>query len=391
MEKSVNSQKNISDILSYINSLCHVKTKGGNQQVYFCFAKEVADVFGEDEIDICKLACSREYTIYNVSAINPSKEDFYQDGLVICDSGYSFDDLSSELTRIFGLDYDVKRDEMCSSDTNESVLEESVDNNSHNKSVLNEGGLSLGRPIPESDTRTWGIIDEVISSLRGNEILGYSVNKLMENGGILWERNDKSVSTFGTTYPPHIKDTEFVIVLNGYMLDNDEDEAIRNTVAHELCHYLVDKINLEQGVYVWVNSSTLVVNGFYKRDTGLWKSHGDRWKRVAEEVTKLVGLEKPISVYGSYEVHTGVAKAKDEKMKWSVTCKHCGNELKFLKKTEFVKNPNITKYDYLLSKYGNLYLRSKSDDVLNKDKRHYVWKCSKCNQCDGEWEVKQLR
>ena len=137
--------------------------------------------------------------------------------------------------------------------------------------------------------------------------------------------------TFGTMYLPKYQGGNFKLVLNKHMFDEPE-EAIKNTIYHELCHYIVDKIAIEKGIIYMKNGHWYInSNNYYAND---YKGHGKKWQEVAAKVGRITGQD--ITRTNSYDLHTGVGAHAQDKYKYIVKCKHCGNEFKYMKRTDFV-------------------------------------------------------
>lgn len=200
-------------------------------------------------------------------------------------------------------------------------------------------------------------INECIEELRK---LGYEINNDIE----FYE--GEGTGTFGSiSLPQYGYEYPFILVLNKYMF-NEPEEAIKNTIYHELAHY-IHMNNYIGNDYI-----------FYDYDKGKWfirknlygvepyKGHGKEWKKIADNISNKLGIK--ISRTDDYETHTGVGQQYEEKVRYIVRCKHCGQELKYMKKTEFVKDPNVK--------------------IPGKDK--YKWRCGNCNT-SGEFEVIEVK
>lgn len=160
--------------------------------------------------------------------------------------------------------------------------------------------------------------------------IGYNI----END-ILLESGDTS-RTFGATYwPVSIYNQNFTIVLNKYM-ENEPDDAIKNTIYHELCHYINMKQQIEDGIFYWANNYSLKASNKYNNTRD--RSHGIKWQNIAKDVTNKLKLPSPITRVNNYTLHPGVGQEAENKYKYIIKCKHCGYTFKFIKKTGFVKD-----------------------------------------------------
>ena len=141
-----------------------------------------------------------------------------------------------------------------------------------------------------------------------------------------------ALHTFGTFKWPADDEGRGKIILNKYMFEEPE-EIVKNTIYHELCHYVVYKWGLQKGVYYSVGPNRWKQNirDFYKTD---WTSHGNVWKRVADKVGSATGQK--ISRTDSYKNHTGVGAEAQNKEKYRFRCTGCGSEFGYTKKTKFV-------------------------------------------------------
>ena len=142
------------------------------------------------------------------------------------------------------------------------------------------------------------------------------------------------INTFGEYQWPNEPKGEGTIVLNIHMF-NEPEEAIKNTIYHELAHYIVFKWGLQKGIYKnvswgkWTYSQE--ASKYSKSD---WTSHGKVWQSVADKIGRAVGMK--ISRVDSFNTHTGVGAYAEQSYKYIFKCKHCGNIFKYSKSTQFV-------------------------------------------------------
>lgn len=163
--------------------------------------------------------------------------------------------------------------------------------------------------------------------------------------------------TFGTFFPPDDEYSNCKIVLNKHLF-NEPDDVIKNTILHELAHYINYRDLLDEGLFYWNTSGTkLYIESGFK-----YKSHGEEWKAIANKISNATGLD--IKRTDSYNNHTEVGKHRDSKIKYIVTCTNCGLELPFERRTQFVKDPNR----------------------LSSDGKGYYWRCGRCG-AKGKWKV----
>lgn len=120
------------------------------------------------------------------------------------------------------------------------------------------------------------------------------------------------------------------ITLSSFLFKESEDDNIRNTIYHELCHLVA----------------------------GPGTHHGPKWKAVAKIVTEKTGL-KIARLAESDKYDYFHSKEFLGKYKYNFKCKKCGIEVHYQKRTKFVNT------------YSDTYL----DNQGNKKPR---WVCSCC-------------
>ena len=142
-----------------------------------------------------------------------------------------------------------------------------------------------------------------------------------------------STRTFGVMQLPKDDFSNFKLILNKHMFEESE-EAIKNTIYHELCHYVVDKLAIAKDIFYNANGSWYMRTRlpFAKN----YRGHGAMWKNIA----RIVGnaTNQNIQRTGDYEMHTGVGKHAEDSYKYIVKCKHCGNEFKYSRMSPFIKD-----------------------------------------------------
>ena len=146
-------------------------------------------------------------------------------------------------------------------------------------------------------------------------------------------KEGNTIHTFGTMRAPKYGyEDNFELVLNKNMF-NEPEEVIKNTIYHELCHYVVDKIEINIRVIYYKNGGWHY-NKELGYDIAAFKSHGWEWKHVASVVGKATGQN--IERLGSYEQHMGVGEYAKNKAEYVVKCKHCGRVFNYARKTKFI-------------------------------------------------------
>lgn len=144
---------------------------------------------------------------------------------------------------------------------------------------------------------------------------------------------NKSVHTFGSMMAPKHKGENFKLTLSEYMFKESE-RALKNTIYHELCHYIQMKQQLELGI-LWYNDKNELKFKFSIKSNKYESSHGGRWKELAERVSKATGYY--LTVISNYDLHTEVGKQYNKTITYIITCKKCGKEFKYQRKTAFVQ------------------------------------------------------
>ena len=184
-----------------------------------------------------------------------------------------------------------------------------------------------------NDEQINNCINEVI-----NDINSKTAYKIKDN--IDWMFG-QTTGTFGCTYWPKRKGNNYTITLNKQMCGED-DNAIKNVIAHELCHYIHMEEQFEKGIVYWLKPDTLKYNLdiIRKMSKGQYSSHGAKWKLIADRVSKALQLNPPITTTNTFELHNKVGEYAQSKEKYQVVCTQCGQTWNFQRATDFVKNPN---------------------------------------------------
>lgn len=249
-----------------------------------------------------------------------------------------------------------------------------IDNYTNESLKLNE---MVGREIIK-EKRILDLIQECIDNIRN---IGYIYDEDMY---FMW---GDSLNTFGTMKFPDYDGGWYTLTLNKHMIDED-DEAIKNTIYHELAHYLDCKDLLDRGIYTFDWDGRLVTTSKYKRS--IHGGHKQSWQKIADDISSKCHTK--ISRTDTYETHTGVGDYYKTRLKWTVTCTNCGMSWSYpTRRSDFCKDPNMTQWDRLVNKYGLSMARniihndSKREDELKHDHTFY---CTKCKH-EGCFEVKE--
>lgn len=177
-------------------------------------------------------------------------------------------------------------------------------------------------------------------------------------------KEGSTTNTFGTMSLPNTSGGNFTLTLNKHMYEEPE-EAIKNTILHELCHYVQDKQAIDVGAIYNFGGKWF---GDKRKGYDQYKSHGNVWKNIA----RIVGnaTNQNITRTNNYNTHTGVGQHYEDNVKYIVKCNNCGNEYKYQKMTDFVKNPNMkSKYgDWYKYRCGNCGAKGQFETVNIKDK-----------------------
>ena len=182
-----------------------------------------------------------------------------------------------------------------------------------------------------SDEKILRYVDECIAELK--KLNFTNDDDCLTYDDIDIEEGD-AMGVFGTMFLPNASSDNFKLVLNKYMF-NEPEEAIKNTIYHELCHYITDKLAIDCGAFYEKYP------GKWYMDNDIWnakdyKGHGRIWKYVAKTVGSAVGHD--ITRTNDFDLHTEVGKHYNENVKYIVKCKHCGYEFKYNRKTPFIKS-----------------------------------------------------
>ena len=232
------------------------------------------------------------------------------------------------------------------------------------------------------DQRVLKLIDECISIYQD---AGYDIADFQLRWPLSFIQSTGSVNTFGNCSYPKYEGATTYITLNSYMFE-ESDEAIKSTILHELAHYVNNCDQLDHNI-IYFNLNGHLLGNRNKYDKSLHGPHGRAWKYIANVISNKTGID--INRTDSYDLHTNVGKAAEEKYKYIVTCQNCGNTMKYMKKTDFVKNPNISHYDMLVQKYGSYWVETHyPKDKINKMKDDYYWRCGQCKS-SGNFVVKE--
>lgn len=249
-----------------------------------------------------------------------------------------------------------------------------IDNFTNESLTLNE---MVAREVIK-DKRILDLIHECIDNIRN---IGYNYD---EDIYFMW---GDSLNTFGTMQYPSYDGGWYTLVLNKHMIDED-DEAIKNTIYHELAHYLDCKDLLDRGIYAWNLNNQLIGTSKYKRS--IHGGHKQSWQKIAADISSKCHTK--ISRTDTYETHKGVGAYRDSRIKYIVTCTNCGKTWSYpTKRADFCKNPNMTQWDSLVDKYGINTARviikndAKREEALKKEYRFY---CPQCKH-EGCFEVKE--
>lgn len=231
------------------------------------------------------------------------------------------------------------------------------------------------------DQRIWKLIEECLDIYQE---AGYDIEDFKTRWPLNFIQSTGAVNTFGTCSWPQYEGGASYITLNSYMF-NESDEAIKSTILHELAHYVNNCSMLDDGIVYFSYGILKGRKGYYNKS--MHGSHGSNWKAIASVISNKTGIN--IQRTDSYSLHTGVGAKAEEKYKYTVTCPECGSTMKYMKKTDFVKNPNISHYDMLVQKYGEYWVSTAyTEEKINKMKNDPYWTCGKCHK-GGHFEVKE--
>ena len=194
------------------------------------------------------------------------------------------------------------------------------------KEMVSKGNIKDGRIIK--------YIEECIDSIKNISFFPES-ESILNFEGLEFKEGD-ALKHFGTYMWPKNYNSEGELILNKYMF-NESEEAIKNTILHELAHYIVFKWGTDLGVYYERNGQWWYDehNMYYKQKSD-WSSHGNKWKYVSDKISRATGNK--ITRTNTYDLHTEVGKRKEDNVKYILKCKNCGYEYKYHRMCDAVKH-----------------------------------------------------
>lgn len=344
-------------ILKTIDKLCHLKDVDDNTIPSYCFLHEITDTFNISKEKAIEIAYANGYTIIEVLP-----NDEIDGTLLIADKDCSIEQIQDDYTKFFGVEIEAQ-------EFNKNKVEIKTESL---KETLNP---ATGSKI--TDARILSLLKDCVKDV-ASIYSNYSSNLQTELDYI----ENESSKTFGTMCYPKYEGDSFKLVLNKHMY-SEPDDAIKNTIYHELAHFIQMLEQFDNDVVYWSDSDgSLLASTKYRSE--YWKSHGTRWRQIADEIGRKFNTE--IHSTDSFTLHTGVGDYAQDKRKWVVKCKHCGHESRYERVTDFVKNPNISTYDALVKKYGETKVKQRySDSSIERFKKLPYWSCGLCG-AKGEFE-----
>lgn len=274
------------------------------------------------------------------------------------------------LNKIFGKDVrDEARDAMFSRDQDDSestVFMKSLGYDGIDVTDLkNLDNFKYGTVIYDLKPNTYRKVNESItesiSNSRINNLYRECVDDLRRIGYQIDDdiRVDEmsTTSRLGDMTPVPDDFGMYRLRLSKYLYD-ETDDVIKDTILHELAHYLVGKKALQSGVFERDKFGEWKI---WSHDRSRWLGHGTEWKKIINYANMRLGTN--LERLGDSEIFR---KASEEKVKYFVTCKHCGQVLPYTRMTKFVKDPN----------------------AINPITKNYIWACGNCHM-SGQFEVKE--
>lgn len=192
------------------------------------------------------------------------------------------------------------------------------------------------------------LFDECVSELRR---IGYQVDDDIRI------EEYSATSRLADMTPVPGDDGLYRLRVSKYLYD-ETDDVIKDTILHEIAHYLVGKKALERGIYLRDRLGNWTIR---REEKSRWLGHGTEWKKIRDYINFRLGTNLERTTDSEI-----FRKASEEKVKYFVTCKHCGQVLPYTRKSKFVRDPNAI-------------------DPVTKD---YIWVCGNCNM-SGQFEVKE--
>ena len=153
---------------------------------------------------------------------------------------------------------------------------------------------------------------------------------------------DKSRALGSAYYPRREHNGNYLVVLSKYIEDISED-AIKNTIYHELGHIICYMDELEKG-YIYLDSDgDAKISGNTSAELKMNRKnlagHGPVWQDVMQRIAKITG--QTYQRLADAEKGRQFRDAVKDKYKYFFKCENnCGNKLKYTRMTDFVKNYN---------------------------------------------------
>ena len=184
-------------------------------------------------------------------------------------------------------------------------------------------------------------LNEAVGTLSDPKLLKYvreCVRFLADHGydakmsdlALYW---DERTTRFGALGWPEDDGGPFRLYLSRHLVGEPE-EVVKNTIYHELCHYLAFKEAFEDGAVYWSGSGRLKANA--GMDYRKYMHHNAVWKKLASDVGAITGQN--INVTDNFTTHANVGKAYNSKVKYVARCRHCGHEFTATRLTPFMKS-----------------------------------------------------
>lgn len=184
-----------------------------------------------------------------------------------------------------------------------------------------------------TDERILKYINECINELKKIDFKFKDSKQFLTFDDIDFKEGD-ALTTYGTLSLPENHNSNFKLILNKYMFD-DPEEVIKNTIYHELGHYVVSKAAIYLQIFYSKNNKWYI-NPAAHYSAADFKGHGKIWKQVSNIIGR--ATNQIITRTSSDNIHKGVGAQVERAYKYSFKCKHCGKIIKFQKKSNFVKD-----------------------------------------------------
>lgn len=213
--------------------------------------------------------------------------------------------------------------------------------------ILLEGGLPAinSEYINLTFKMCQKIVEEVVASSKYADVvegrffkdIEYKWNRTSHSGGYLKHPDGDGifVLTLNEAFnrnPDDMTDEEF----------DKFDSYLRNTILHEMCHYVVAKIYLGQGRFIWKHGTIGYnpIDHTVKSEYGQNAGHNRLWREIADMVGAKSGQDITRYMSDAEFDAVGMTAALKAKSKYEVACPKCHATWKYQRMCNTVEFPS---------------------------------------------------